>query len=708
MKHFFKRFSIIAALVLVVAVGASIPRPAQAVVSTGDVQTIISQVQSILASLAGILENIKSGSFAAAVLPTLPDTAQAPDGPFRFTSTLQRGVSGNDVRELQSMLLDIRGIYAADVTGYFGPITEAGVKEFQKAYGLTVTGIVDSSTRARLNDLEALPGRIIVKVRGGASKNAVDGLAKTYGASVKADLSQISSYVLEIPRDTRDAAIAGLSRHSLVARAEVDQLALPVAVPNDTNYASEWHLSKIGTPTAWDSAKGDGVTVAILDSGIDSTHPDFSGKLVTGWNLVDNNSDTSDVYGHGTKVAGVVGATTNNATGVASIGWNTKIMPVRVALTSGSAYISTIASGITYAADHGAQIANASFATLSSSATIQSAANYMKTKGGLVTVAAGNYGTLDSTPDTTSVISVSATNSSDVIASWSSYGPYIDVAAPGDSVWSTTNGGGYAAVSGTSFSSPAVAAVLALIKSANTALTNTQVESILKSTAVDLGATGYDQYYGNGRVNASAAVSAARAAVVPVPDTTAPIATVTAPTAGTTVSGSVAVNVTASDTVGVSRVELYANGSLVGTDTATPYAFTWDSTLAANGASESFIAYAYDAAGNKGTSPSVSVTVNNPVAADTTAPSVTISTPSSGSTVSGAVNISGFASDANEVSSMSIYVDGVLLSSNKNKSVISKRWHTSTISTGTHKIEIQAYDKAGNKGSSTISVTVVK
>ncbi len=250
----------------------------------------------------------------------------------------------------------------------------------------------------------------------------------------------------------------------------------PTFTPNDPYYGSEWHLQTTDAPSAWNLSFGTKITVAILDSGVDATHPDFQGQLVPGWNFFDYTSNTADVYGHGTKVAGVVGAIGNNSVGVAGIAWGGKIMPVRVTHTSGVETLSAIANGLSYAVDHGARVANLS---LQSSLSTQTAAQYFMSKGGVVVNSAGNYGVLDTTPASSALVSVSATDSTDSLASWSSFGPYVDVSAPGVGVWTTTMGGGDAAVFGTSFSSPLTAGVVALMLAANPALTPTQVVSLL-------------------------------------------------------------------------------------------------------------------------------------------------------------------------------------------------------------------------------------
>ncbi|MHB8744936.1 MAG: Ig-like domain-containing protein [Gammaproteobacteria bacterium] len=544
-------------------------------------------------------------------------------------------------------------------------------------------------------------GHILVTSRDTVATAAFTRAIGRYGATDRGRIRATRLHVVNVLPGQEQATVQALAFDPEVESAELDRLVDPeVTVANDPYYLNAWHLAKIGAPTAWDTAKGNGVIVAILDSGVDGTHPDLVNKMVPGWNLVDNNSNTSDVYGHGTEVAGVVGAASNNGIGVTSIAWGASIMPVRVALTSGSAYISTIANGIIWAADHGAQIANASFASLTGSTTIQSAADYMRSKGGLVVVAAGNSGTLDSTPNNSSVISVSATDSSDTIASWSSYGPYVDVAAPGAGIWTTTNGGGYSAVSGTSFSSPLTAGVLALMKSADPSLSNTVLESILKSTAVDLGTPGYDQYYGYGRINAAAAVAAAAAYNV-TSDTTAPTVSITSPTGGT-VQSTVAVTVAASDNVGVTRVDLYAGTTLIGSATTAPYSFAWDTKTVADGTVK-LTAYAYDKAGNKGSSASVSVTVFNFV--DTTAPTVSITSPTGG-TVQSTVAVTVAASDNVGVTRVDLYAGTTLIGS-ATTAPYSFAWDTKTVADGTVKLTAYAYDKAGNKGSSaSVSVTV--
>lgn len=539
-------------------------------------------------------------------------------------------------------------------------------------------------------------GRILVETRAGLSESEFNKILSLYGGRSAARMNKINVHVIKLPHGADERVAAELLKlNPHIKSAEVDKLIAPEQVGNDTYYSSAWHLPKIQAPTAWDSSLGTGVTIAILDSGVDGTHPDLTGKLVPGWNFYDGNSNTSDVYGHGTKVAGSAAAASNNGVGVTGVAWNAKIMPVRISDTAGYAFYSTIAEGIYWAADKGAKVVNVSY-SVQGSTSIQSAANYLRSKGGIVVNSAGNTGALDSSPANSALISVSATGSTDIKTSWSSYGDYVDIAAPGAGIWTTTRGGGYASVSGTSFSSPITAGVIALMMSANPALTPTELESILKSTAVDLGTAGGDREYGAGRINAAPAVQKALAlAGTKLSDTSAPLASITSPGAGT-VKGVIPVDVSATDNVGVTKVELYANGILVATDLTAKYSFSWDTSKVVDGTA-SLVAKAYDSAGNKASSPTVSVTVANTTTttADTIKPIITSLNLKQGSVISPTlqyVNVS--ATDNVGVARIKVYLAGTPITFTG--SSFSYSWNTSALAAGWHRVSIYAYDAANN------------
>jgi subtilisin family serine protease len=385
----------------------------------------------------------------------------------------------------------------------------------------------------------------------------------------------------------------------------------------------------------------------------------------------------------------------NNSAGSAGVAWGARIMPVRISQPDGYAYFSTIAQGVNWAADNGAKVVNVSYG-ISGSATVQSAAQYLRGKGGVVVAAAGNTGALDSTVANDSILSVAATDSNDARASWSTYGAFVDLAAPGVGIYATTRGGGYANVSGTSFASPITAATVALMMSANSRLTPADIDRILKSSAVDLGTAGFDQYYGYGRIDAARAVAAARATVAS--DTQAPTISITSPTGGK-VASVVPVDVNYSDNVGATRAELYVNGSKVATDESGPFAFAWDTSTYGDG-TYTLVAKAYDAAGNVGTSPSVSVSIGN----DSTAPTVSSFNLTDGMTVSPTrQTVSVSATDNQGVSKIALVIDGKEVAVSYGSS-LSYSWNTRKLAKGAHTVTVRITDNAGNVTSKTVTV----
>ena len=554
-------------------------------------------------------------------------------------------------------------------------------------------------------------GHILVKPKSGIEDRAFASTLAQAGAGSMHKLRAMNVHKVSVPPHAEQAMVEALSHNPHIEFAELDELvAHEATTANDTYYGNAWHLQTMNAPQAWDQSLGDGVVVAVLDTGVDPDHPDLAGQLVPGWNVYGNNADSSDVYGHGTKVAGVVAALSNNGTGVTSLAWNAKVMPVRISQDNGWAYISTIANGITWAADHGADVANISY-YISDSSTAQNAASYMRSKGGVVVSSAGNNGNSLSAPDTDAILTVGATDSGDSKTSWSSYGVSVDVTAPGAGIWTTKDGGSYGGVSGTSFSSPATAAVVALVMSANPSLTPAQIDSVITGSSVDLGSPGRDSYFGHGRIDAAAAVAAAAGTgpapdpdPQPEPDTQAPGVNITSPGGGT-VSGNVTVSASASDDTGVTSVKFYINGALVRSDSLAPYSWSWDTTGTDNGTVQ-VLARAYDAAGNEGTSQTVTVTVSNPTAVeDTTPPTVSILNPNA-TTVSGTVQISISASDNVAVASVSCYIDNRLKSSAPGDT-LDCNWNTRKLS-GFHTIMAVAEDTSGNTASTSVQVEVVK
>ena len=447
-------------------------------------------------------------------------------------------------------------------------------------------------------------GRVLVKFRSDIGNEHARQIIAALGARDASELSTLGVHILELPDEASETAFAQmLDLRPEVEFAETDQMvSLSQVVPNDPYYSdiNAWSLQRIAAPAGWSITTGSSnVIIAILDTGIDSTHPELFSKLVPGWNVYGNNSDTADIQGHGTAVAGTAAASSNNGAGVASVAWGCRLMPVRIADNTGLASYSTIASGLTWAADHGARVANISY-NVTGSRTVSSAAKYFQARGGVVVSAAGNQGSTTSVNDDPYILTVGATDSSDNLFSWSNRGKNLDLVAPGN-VFTTLLGGQYGVGGGTSFASPIVAGTAALVLSVNPNLTPLQVQDILKSQADDLGDTGWDTTFGWGRINVSRALAGTVSTNGGPLDTSPPTITITSPGDGSSVAGTVTVQVNASDDVGVAKVELYVDGALYSTSGTSPFNIKWNTRKASAGF-HTLQSKAYDAAGNMGES----------------------------------------------------------------------------------------------------------
>lgn len=266
--------------------------------------------------------------------------------------------------------------------------------------------------------------------------------------------------------------------------------------PNDPNYSSLWGMTKIGAPSAWNSSTGSGsIKVAIIDTGILRTHPDLSANINInsgeisnngidddlngyiddrfGFNTINNNSNTTDAEGHGTHVAGTVGAVGNNGVGVTGVAWSTSLIPVKVLDDNGDGTSESVAAGVDYARIIGADILNLSLGGPSSDSVLQSALQSASNAGKLLVFAAGNEGANNNiTPSYpanysfANSLTVAATNQSDQLASFSNYGTStVHLTAPGVDILSTYLGNTYRSLDGTSMAAPHVAGALAILRS---------------------------------------------------------------------------------------------------------------------------------------------------------------------------------------------------------------------------------------------------
>src|SRR3989338_5046208 len=388
--------------------------------------------------------------------------------------------------------------------------------------------VFNKSVKAKNEDF--VSGQVLVKFKTGTSQEEKNKQLEGQKAKVKSKIEQLDTFVLQVPAKTEEKVVTALSKNPKVEYAELDYRAVAFFVPNDTYFTQrQWGLENTGQningvvgvvdadvdgPTAWNTTQG-GVRVAVLDTGIDQNHEDLSSKVVLQRNFTDSPTP-DDLYGHGTHVAGIVAAVTNNGFGVAGGCPNCQLINGKVLNDSGSGAYSFIANGITWATDNGAKVINMSLGGSSRSRTLENAVNYAWNRGVVVVAAAGNSANTSKTyPGAyNNAIAVAATNNKDQKAYFSSYGSkWVDVAAPGENIFSTfpnhpykiNKSLNYDYASGTSMATPMTSAVAALIWSTPYGTSASQVRARLESTADKISGTG--SYWSKGRVNAANALA---------------------------------------------------------------------------------------------------------------------------------------------------------------------------------------------------------
>ncbi|HEX2924463.1 MAG TPA: S8 family peptidase [Chloroflexota bacterium] len=416
-----------------------------------------------------------------------------------------------------------------------------------------------SETPAAQSDRQDfVPGELLVKLRGESPELPLSLIQSLgYPISVLEKMEGVGVLRLSVPAGREMESIQLLTRSPLVEWAEPNGVAEALRIPDDPLYGQyQWDLWKIQAEQAWEISTGSrDIVVAVLDTGIDATHPDLEGKLVPGYDFLNDGPTPEDNSGHGTHNAGIIGAATNNAVGVAGIAWNCRIMPVKVLNSNGTGPESVIARGIMFAADQGAKVINMSFGSPTSSRVLSDAVQYAYNKGALLIAGAGNTAKTNNSmvypAAFDQVLAVAATDENDEIGDFSQHHPYVGISAPGmrilNSYWRGSASSGYQSASGTSAAAPHVSGVAALIKSVNPALTNTQVKQILMDTSDDLGEPGVDEYFGAGRLNAYKALLVAKLTLA-TPTPPSPAAT-PSPAASPSTAATPTVAVTPSATV---------------------------------------------------------------------------------------------------------------------------------------------------------------
>lgn len=361
--------------------------------------------------------------------------------------------------------------------------------------------------------------RVIVTLKAGASEASAVARLSRAGAKHLKTLRIADAAVFEVTPAER-AAVAG---DAAVLRVESDVRYRVTAKPVKNSEVLPWGVNRIDAELTWPTTAGSGVTVAVVDTGIDTGHPDLVGNIVGGFSAVDYTTSYKDDHGHGTHVAGTVAAT-DNLFGVIGVAPTASLLGVKVLDSSGSGWVSDIIDGVDWAVANGADVINMSLGGPDPVTAFQDAIARANDAGVVVVAAAGNSGpalnTVGYPAAYDGVIAVSAVDSYDRIASFSSRGPQVDLAAPGVTIrstyWNLRRGSVYVDLSGTSMASPHVAGAAALLLSRPVGAWDadsdgiwdpTEVEDRLEATATDLGVAGADALYGAGLVNAMAAIT---------------------------------------------------------------------------------------------------------------------------------------------------------------------------------------------------------
>ena len=289
-------------------------------------------------------------------------------------------------------------------------------------------------------------------------------------------------------------------------------IAPPVHAAADPLLAQQWGLFAIGADHVWTTTTGQGVIVAVVDSG-SGPHPDLAENLLPGRSIIgtveSQDGKDIDASGHGTHVAGIIAAVANNGIGASGVAPNAKILPIQVLDQAGQGDARDVAAGVRFAADNGARVINLSLGGATESSSLTQAITYANDKGVLVVAAAGNGGAADKPKWPASLdltLAVTAVDQANNATTFDQRGDYIDLSAPGANIVSTAKGD-YVTLSGTSMAAGFVAGAAALLFAAEPRVTNAQVRDILLRTATDIGEPGRDVTFGAGLINMVAALA---------------------------------------------------------------------------------------------------------------------------------------------------------------------------------------------------------
>lgn len=365
-----------------------------------------------------------------------------------------------------------------------------------------------------------VPGEILVRYRAGVAERALVAAAEDVGLAHLASLPEAGLLRLGVAPGEEAEAIQRLLANPLVEYVGPNYLAFATVAPNDPFWSRQWNMVRVGMPEVWGEVLANpGLVIALLDSGVALEHPDLASSLVPGYDFVQGDAEPADDFGHGTHVAGIAAAVTNNGVGVAGVAGGARLMPLKVLNANGAGTYFDIVQAIYYARDHGARVINLSLGGKADDPNLRAAVQVARAAGILVVASVGNNsGSLLYPAAYPEVLAVAATDSQDQRAGYSNYGPGVDLAAPGGTalqgVYSTLPASGYGWKYGTSMAAPHVSGAAVLIWSVAPGLSVGQVEQVLLETCAKVGGIAYpngrNDYLGYGRLDVPAAVRRAR------------------------------------------------------------------------------------------------------------------------------------------------------------------------------------------------------
>ncbi len=352
---------------------------------------------------------------------------------------------------------------------------------------------------------------IVVKLKGSARDDAAGFAARMSRLFPGLTLEPIVGDVFLAKFDSRkslageDGILAGFLETGLVEAAERDGAALPPVLAAEPAEAKDWFLDKIQAPVFWGRSKGSrSIKVLVCDTGIEANHPDLRGNVGAGRNFVDGGAETEPTgNGHGTRVAGIIGAQGGHAgSGASGVNWEVQIIPGKISnAADGRAVHTDTAKCVKWGADQGIKVVNLSFSGVVDSLAVQEAAGYLHEKGGVLIVAAGNAGARRDFPDDPNMLVVGGTNALDWKPPAYNTGRYVDLSAPASALYTTDLGGKHVTTQGTSLSAAIVSGAAALMLSVRPGLSADQLTGLILGSTVDLGAPGRDEAFGVGRLD---------------------------------------------------------------------------------------------------------------------------------------------------------------------------------------------------------------